>query len=241
MKGETATLRFIEEPDRNRKFPQDLTIQMYNFKSKTKPFIIFESGNRMNYVFDRRLGSRGLDRPGACNHWPVGQAACDGRTVQAADRPTHFLGFPISSPPINEKDGRSWWNGIYGMTDLPFEKLAFVARSWNYAPELTLKIKGFGSQGYVKCERAYKLNRTSSTGSTLEFSLAANNDSPVFNPCFVVENWGDKVPTLRINEEEIKRGKKYRVGFRHTIEGSNLIIWIKTEHTSPVTVSLRAG
>ena len=41
----------------------------------------------MHYVNDRDI--RGYERPGACNHWPVGQARCDGRTVQADDRPTH--------------------------------------------------------------------------------------------------------------------------------------------------------
>ena len=41
------------------------------------------------------------NRPAGCNHWPVGQAACDGRAVQAADRPSHAMGFPISDPVLD--------------------------------------------------------------------------------------------------------------------------------------------
>ena len=62
-------------------------IQQFDFRSKNKPSIIFEPGNRMKYLKDRDI--RGLQGPGSCNHWPVGQAVCDGRTSQAADRPTH--------------------------------------------------------------------------------------------------------------------------------------------------------
>ncbi len=124
LQGQTQTLSFVPDPEKSDKqFPDDLTIQMYNFTSDFKPFIIFEPGNEMAYVADRRIGPQGLAIPGACNHWPVGQALCDGRTAQAADRPTHFLGFPISTPPVHEKDGRSWWNGLYGMTDKPLDEL----------------------------------------------------------------------------------------------------------------------
>ena len=48
-------------------------MQMHNLKSPQKPFIIFERGTKMHYVHDRDL--RGYRRPGACNHWPVGQAS----------------------------------------------------------------------------------------------------------------------------------------------------------------------
>jgi hypothetical protein len=65
----------LKEADRKKKFPKGLLVQRYNLKSINKPSIIFESCNRMKNVFDRRIGDRGLDIPGSCNHWPVGQAA----------------------------------------------------------------------------------------------------------------------------------------------------------------------
>jgi hypothetical protein len=200
LKGETGILKFCKEPDRKKEFPKDLLVQRYNFKSLNKPSIIFESGNRMKNVFDRRLGDRGLDIPGNCNHWPVGQAACDGRTVQAADRPTHFLGFPISSPPQHEKDGRSWWNGLYGMTELSMEDLVFVANSWNHAPDFEISSKGFESRGYDLGQRAYVIERDAKNpGDTLSLRLQASEKSSVCNPAFVVNNWDAESLTLTLN------------------------------------------
>ena len=88
LKGEMQAMEYVENPkESKKKFPEDLLFQMYNFKAENKPFIVFEPGNRMNYVRDFSI--RSYDRAGSCNHWTVGQALCDGRTVQAADRPTH--------------------------------------------------------------------------------------------------------------------------------------------------------
>ncbi len=36
----------------------------------------------------------------------------------------------ISSPPVHEEGDRCWWNGLYGMTELPIEELVVGARSW---------------------------------------------------------------------------------------------------------------
>lgn len=212
---------------------------MYNFKSRNKPFIIFEPGNRMHYVTDRGIGQRGLARPGACNHWPVGQMPCDGRTVQAADRPTHFLGFPISSPPVHEKNGRSWWNGLYGMTDKTIEELVVVARSWSQAPELKLKGTDFANRGYDKSERAYQLIcEGPETDSVLECEFAASEASPICNIPLVVKNWGNAGVGLEIDGKRVKQGKNFRVGYRHLVDGSNLVVWIKLESTKPVSIKL---
>lgn len=237
MKGESATLRFTENPKKEKEgLPEDLTIQIYNFKSENKPFIIFEPGNQMDYLNDRLLGPQGLNIPGSCNHWPVGQAMCDGRAAQAADRPTHFLGFPISSPPIHEKDGRSWWNGLYGMSGKTIEELAFVGRSWAYASKLTVKGSGLDGDGYDMAQRAYKLTSEGSTSA--ELTLAASEESPVFNPVFIVENWGRDDVTLRIDGKKGQNGRDFRYGHRHRLEGSDLIVWVAKSSIKPVSISL---
>jgi len=235
MDGESEVLAFVKDPQDKENLPEDLTIQIYNFKSENKPFIVFEPGNRMHYVADLRLGSRGLDVPGNCNHWPVGQALCDGRSVQAADRPTHFLGFPISSPPVHEQDGRSWWNGLYGMGDKTIEQLAVVARSWARAPELKLEGNNFGSHGYNMSERVYKLAREKgSREASLEFELLASEQSPVFNPAFLIEGWGDRDAELSIDGESVERGINFRLGHNHRLAGSDLIVWVKKESVKDV-------
>jgi hypothetical protein len=68
------------------------TIQQYQFKSVHKPFIVFEPGNEM-WLRNGRLDT--YNRVSGCNHFPVGQARCDGRTSRIADRPSSFNGFPI--------------------------------------------------------------------------------------------------------------------------------------------------
>jgi len=240
LQGQTQILSFVPDPKQSTKqFPDNLTIQMYNFTSAFKPFIVFEPGNKMAYVADRRLGPQGLAIPGACNHWPVGQALCDGRTAQAADRPTHFLGFPISTPPVHEKDGRSWWNGLYGMTDKPIEELITIARSWSEAPAITLQGEGFTSHGYDRSERAYRIVRTHSIeGSTLRCKLAASPESPVCNIPLVVENWGGVGATLKLNSRTIPQGKDFRVGHRYHLENADLVVWVRLQSTEPVSLEL---
>ncbi|MCF7731524.1 MAG: hypothetical protein K9N23_07545, partial [Akkermansiaceae bacterium] len=241
LKGESSKISFVAEPDPTRTFPKDLVIQQHQFRSRNKPSIIFEPGNAMEYVADRKMPAGGLDVPGSCNHWPVGQAACDGRTVQAADRPTSFLGYPISNPPVHEKDGRSWWNGLYGMTDMDMDGLVVVARSWSHPPELTVRSAGFDSPAYDPSERAYKLTKKKAgADGTLELILAASEESPVFNPVFVVRNWSPQALTLTLNGRSVVRGSGFRVGTRHTLEGDDTIIWIRHQSSGPVTITLTA-
>lgn len=237
MKGEQLTLRFVENPAKSpENVPKELTIQRYNFRSPYDPVIIYEPENRMNYVKDRDI--RGYDRPGACNHWPVGQARCDGRTVQAADRPTHFLGFPISYPPVHEKDGRTWWNGIYGMTDLPMEKLVTVAKSWNYPPQLALS-NGFEDQGYDRGQRAFMLKRAEDATGELKIAFAASEDNPVYNPALVILGWGESDASVAINGQPLVKGPKCRIGHRYGLENVDLIVWLEREATEPFEVVLK--
>jgi hypothetical protein len=237
MRGEQRTLRFVENPAKTPEgLPDELTIQRYHFRSPHDPVFIYEPGNRMHYVKDRDI--RGYERPGACNHWPVGQARCDGRTVQAADRPTHFLGFPISSPPVHEKDGRSWWNGIYGMTDLPMEKLVTLARSWNYPPRLEVG-DGLEDQGYDRGQRAFVLQCVDEPGGEMRIKVAASPDRPTFHPAFVIRDWGTSGATLAIDGEVITQGPGFRVGHRHRLETSDLIVWIAHEAAEPFEIGLR--
>ena len=233
-------LSHVKDPDASQKtFPENLVVQRYNFKAEHKPFIVFEPGNRMRYLKDRRLGSRRLNVPGACNHWPVGQALCDGRTVQAADRPTHFLGFPISSPPVHEKDGRSGWNGLYGMSQLSMEELVVLARSWSHAPALNLRDTAFTSHGYDRGERAYKLASTRpAVAQPLRFTIEANEKSPLYHPAFVVDRWGASGAAVSIDGKRLAQGKDCRIGHRHRIDGSTLIVWLKLRSAKPVSISI---
>ncbi|MCK7540092.1 MAG: hypothetical protein MZV63_58895 [Marinilabiliales bacterium] len=139
--GKTAKVSHVENPNVAPYGPfswdvsQPYTVQQYQFKSLNKPFICFEPGNQMFLRFER-LEEYG--RASGCNHFPVGQARCDGRTTLTSDKPSHCSSFPISDPVIHEKDDREYWAGLYGMTDWTVPQVVAFGRSWAYAPELVV-------------------------------------------------------------------------------------------------------
>lgn len=244
LKGETQTLSYVDKPvnPSTKTFPADLSIQMHNFKSHYKPFIVFEPGNRMGQL--REMDLRALSQPSSSDHWPVAQILSDGRTAQAADTPGHFLGFPISNPPLHEgADGRDYWNGLYGMTNRPFQELVTLARSWAAAPALTVTAGDFTSVGYDRSERAYRLTRAGSRTSPLGFEIAASAASPLFNVALVIENWGDAEPALVLDGKATARGTPFRYAHRYRLDGADLIVWIKvmSDQTVKGTLSPRAG
>jgi len=238
LKGERVTLSFVEKPAKTKAgAPNGLSMQILHFTSRNDPFIIFESGNYMEYATDQNI--KELSGPGGCNHWPVGQLPCDGRTSQASDHPAHFLSFPISNPPIHNNDTREWWNGLYGMTEGGVDELLPLARSWNYPAELTVKSAGFRSAGYDRGQRAFLLARKgASETAALELELSASEATPVFNPAIVIEGWGETGVSLRVDDREIPRGKDFRFGYRETLEGANLIVWLKLNTQKPIRLVL---
>ncbi|MHC4389588.1 MAG: hypothetical protein ACYSX1_13415 [Planctomycetota bacterium] len=125
-----------------------------------------------------------------------------------------------------------------GLTNQPIEKLAPIARSWLQTPQLTVKGTTFKSEGYSRDERAFILSKTGGGAGMLEFEIAASEESPVVNPAFVVKNWGRTDAELKINGKRVNRGKAFRLGHNHRMEGSDLIVWIKTEATMPIEFSL---
>ncbi len=239
LKGETGVLSFVEDPKAAEPvLPEDLTIQMHHFRSRARPFIIFEPGNRMCHTVHKPLAA--LSGPGSCCHWPVGQAICDGRTSQAADRATSFLGFPISYPPLHEAAGRLWWNGLYGMTEAPIERLVTIAKGWTRAPELRTEGGGFSSAGFDLSQRAYRLTRVGADDAApLAIELAGSGESPVINPALVVADWPEAGASLEVDGEAVPRGRDFRFGHRRRVDGTDLIVWTRLEAERPVRLTLR--
>jgi len=61
----------------------------------------------------------------------------------------------------------------------------------------------------------------------------------VLNPALVVKNWGDANVKLTLNGKTILRGKNFRYGHRQTLDGTDLVVWIKTETQAPLTLGLK--
>jgi len=68
--------------------------------------------------------------------------------------------------------------------------------------------------------------------------LAGSENAPVFNPAFVIENWGDREAIVSIDGKTLPRGKDVRIGHRHELERADLILWIKHETTRPVGIKM---
>jgi hypothetical protein len=195
MEGDTHNFFYVDDPKIiKRDLPKDLIIQMHNFKSEYKPFIVFEPGNSMSYLRDMDI--RSLSRPGSVNHWPVGKIYSDGRITEAPDRTASFLGFPISKPKINNgSNGRDFIASLYGMTNKSFSELLSVARSWAQAPEMKITKGNYKNLGYDRSERAYKI-KSLSTEKNVSMYFAATNSSPVNNLSIIILNGGHSNPNI---------------------------------------------
>jgi hypothetical protein len=135
-----------------------------------------------------------------------------------------------------------------GLGDKPMEHLLVVARSWLQAPEVKIVGGAFGSARYSRSERAYIFERTrilsdfpllSRKDEWLGFEIAASEESPLLNACFVIEHWRGVGARLLMNNKEVKRGKDFRYSLRHRLEGTDLIVWVRAESSKPVTVTIK--
>jgi hypothetical protein len=115
-----------------------------------------------------------------------------------------------------------------------------LAKSWNSAPVVTLSGSGFESQGFDKNQRAYVFKSTDPKAEKLEFMLEAAPESPIHNPAFIVKNWGKRTGTLAIDGKAIPLGKDFRLGHNKTLEGTDLVVWVKTSGEKKTSFTLEA-
>jgi hypothetical protein len=137
------------------------------------------------------------------------------------------------------EDGAVEGRFIMGLSDKAVKELAPLARMWLRPPKLKVFGQAFNNKGYSRNERAYILSREPAhLPQSLEFELVGSSDSPVVNPAFVIEGWGQHGLSLKINGKEIRPGINFRYGHRHTLESSDLIVWINTKSAKPVRMSI---
>lgn len=237
-KGNSRKVSFVDDPNRPPYGPFswdkyfDYTIQQFNFKAKNKPFICFEPPNKM-WLRYRSLNDYCLHT--GYNHWPVGQARCDGRRSIMPDRPSHAIGFPISDPVIHETANREYWSGLYGMNDMTLEELIKFGKSWAFPAELILQNNNFKSGGYDRSERCYKIYNLSHKPESFQIILKGSKDSPVFNPAIYIKNFDFPSAKILVNYKEIEG---CRIGINRTIEGTDIILFIPIISESEVYITI---
>jgi len=241
MKGQEHTYSWAKRPKRAKMKPDGANIQIVNLKSEYKPFIIFEPDNGI------KLGEGGIED--WChfpwwNHWPVSQLANDGRRTAVADRPAHSsLSQSIEESGSIHRDSENpdkyWAVTLIGMTNHRAGELAPLARSWNEPARVEEISKGFADKGYDNTQRAYVFEDQLGAGGKLNFELVANEENVVYNPAFVIKNWGTDQAKVFVNGKKQTDKKRCRVGYNNTLEGTDLIIWLEMNSSKPVQLEVR--
>ncbi|MCX6880855.1 MAG: LamG domain-containing protein [Verrucomicrobia bacterium] len=204
-------------------------IQMVNLKSRFKPLIIVKPGSTIG-TFNCEVRKEFSHFPW-WNHWPVARVSSDGRYAMAADQAAHS-----SLSWVTQAAGAF----LYGMTDQAPLQVLPMAKAWIHPPALKLAGAAFSSDGYDPDQRAYLLHRVQPDG-VLEAELAGCADSPVVNPALVIRGWGEDDAVLKLDGDEVPRGRNFRYGHRRTLDGTDLIVWIKTTSEQAVPLALSVG
>jgi hypothetical protein len=223
LRGESATYRWPGDAEsRQNQKPNDANIEIVHLKSSAQPFYVFEPGTRI-----RVLG--GTPRRGIysvfphVNHWPVAMIPSDGRTCVVPDRASSFSP-AIASPPVHEDGRRSRTNWLWGICEGTVESVLAIARSWTNPPAIE-------GATFERSEHAYQLRSTSAR-------IEASPDSPLVDPAFVVKQWGSSAPRLALDGKDLRAGDDYRFGYRRTLEGDDLIVWLNVELSRPALLHL---
>ncbi len=224
MKGQTYKMDWSDGIPRNPL--KDSNIETVNLKSDYKVVVIFPEGGRIGAWGDRERATENTLFAGPWNHWPVSQIPNDGRFALDTGRVRH-----AALGGVGPKD-----KAIYGFTNKPIKTLLPLARSWNRPPKIE-NTKGCTSQGYQKSERAYHL---SAQNQMLAFSIDASDESPIYNPCFVIKNWGSgkAEATLKINGRKIPN-EDIRQGITRNTDGNpKLVIWVELQADAPTNFQI---
>jgi hypothetical protein len=221
--------------------PEDACIQVINLKAAHRPFaIVPPKGTRITPYRGHAPGSHF----NCWDHWPVSMDKNWTRVVKGFDRPSHTSLSHIHWPPYKETDRCVTKLLLNGMTDLPAKALAPLARSWLHPAPLRLMrgdstLSNVVHEGYDPAQRAYVLScREPGNPSVIVFTLQASGEAPVINPAFVIKGWGRKDASVTINGADIEKGKGFRNGIRHGVDGSDLIVWVNGRSFKPILVAI---
>ena len=76
--------------------------------------------------------------------------------------------------------------------------------------------------------------------ATLTLKLAATPQSPVHNLPIVIENFGRRFVRVSVNGRRLNwRDHQYRAGFRRRLDRTDLVLFITTQSTKPLTVEIQ--
>jgi hypothetical protein len=180
------------------------------------------------------------------DHWPVSQTASDGRGAVSAERPSHSSLAHIGLPEVATAEWKPYREGpdtvtkimLHGLTDKAAADLVPLAKSWLEPPRASVE-GACESKGYDPTQLAYVfVAERPGQASELTVKLAVSEASPAVNPAFVIEGWGSPGASVSLDGAALTMGTDYRVGHSEGVDGKNLVVWINTTQTDPMTVEI---
>jgi len=216
--------------------PEHPNIQLVNLKSEWKPFQITPGQDASADIY----GNEDTYFAFECwNHWPVAQIPSSDRPCVTDDRPSHSSLSHLYWKMYSNEANAETKILMDGLTTRSAAELLPLARSWIAPPELRTTGDGLHSEGYDPTQRAWVMSRNGhAAAGSVEFTLAASETSPLFDPAFVIKNWGDGNAQLRIDDKPVGWGKEYRVGHVRHLDGTDLVIWMEKKSITPLRIEV---
>jgi hypothetical protein len=167
---------------------------------------------------------------GPWNHWPGSQFLSDGRNITAADR--------FSSAEMTVGAGGDRRSEVmYGLTNQDITTLIPRVKAWSFPAKVTNSGR-VRNQGFDQGQCAYVFTALS---DSFYFTLKGSEETPIYNPSFVIKNWRKAEASARvtIDEEELEPGRDFRQGTFYDIDGTvTCVIWLRYDATEPRTFAV---
>jgi len=210
-------------------------IQVINTKSEYKPYsaVRTQDFKMMDFYAGEEI-RRDVSVFPWWNHWPVATRPTDGRYAMAADRAAHSSLSHWFWKEYETTDRSITKIMLNGMTNKNVEELVPMVKGWSNPAEV---IADNGTVVYDPTQKAFEIDLKKDV-SELNITISANSDSPVVNPAFVVNGWGNSMPEkIEVNGQEIEVGKDLRIGFRESLNSTDMVVWMRYETEKKVEFS----
>jgi hypothetical protein len=237
IKGESKTYSWEQEtPPHYPPYPEEPVVQVVNSKSEYRPFSALRPQDNPGIDIYSGEIRREVDVFPWWNHWPVAPRPTDGRYAMFEDRAAHASVSHWLWDAYKVTDRSMTKLMLNGMTNKPVEELIPIIKAWSNPAEIKLKDDIHSAQ-YTPEEKAYTIVLAEDV-SALEFTLSGDEDSPIINPAFVIENWGNRGVSLEVDGKQIPRGEDFRYGLRESLDNRDLILWLRYEADEALTFKL---
>lgn len=237
MSGHHKTIRFNKYPEKGELLRQ-ANIQLVNLKARYSPFtMISDLDPTISAYYGPDIDHEHIDKRIFVG-WPRGETWAEDYTVAL----THVIDWK------GQERTENTFTRVYllGMTDAKTDEekvntLVPLASSWLKAPKLTLRGDGYHSKGYDVRQKAYVIRKIEGIEkASVDFQIAGTEESPVLNPGFVIEGWGESDARITVDGRIVETEGKLRIGHEKTKKGTDLVIWLVAELTKPINITVKS-